>query len=219
MKTYIELAMLFNDIDDWDTIGTDTQYRVLQYPDEIVLIFAPSNSKADWRINFAFPKKPYKRMTTPFFVHGGFLREWKLIHDFFLAKASEWNKPISIAGWSYGGAMATLCYEDIWYNHPFRRGLLRLVTFGSPRVIGAYNFKNISHRWIGAKLFVNGSDIVTTVPPFIFGFRHVAKTKHIGEGRTLFGYFNPKKYHHIDGYIESLGDVTCRTDTMTAQRV
>jgi len=57
MKTHLELAKLFKEIDQWDTIGTDTQYRILEYPDEVVIIFCPSNSKADWKINFSFPKK------------------------------------------------------------------------------------------------------------------------------------------------------------------
>jgi hypothetical protein len=60
MKTHLELAQLFNTIPNWDTIGTDTQYKVLEYPDEVVIIFYPSNSKADWKINFSFPKKPYR---------------------------------------------------------------------------------------------------------------------------------------------------------------
>ena len=211
MNTHLELAMLFNEIEDWDTIGTDTQYKILEYPDEVVIIFCPSNSKADWKINFSFPKKPYKRMPTPFYVHGGFLGEWKKINDYFLKVSKRYNKPLTITGWSYGGAMATLCYEDIWFNNPFKRGQMRLITFGSPRVIGACNFKRIAHRWAGAKLYVNGSDIVTAVPPFLFGFKHIAEPKHIGDKKTLFGYFKPKKYHHIDGYIDSLGDVTCRT--------
>ena len=106
--------------------------------------------------------------------------------------------------------MATLCYEGPLVQLSQKRYILRLVTFGSPRVIGAYNFKRVWVRWHGATLYVNGSDIVTEVPPVIFGFRHVAKTKHIGDKKTLFGYFKPKKYHHIDGYIERLGDVTCK---------
>ncbi|ADY13698.1 lipase family protein [Sphaerochaeta globosa] len=211
MKTHLELAQLFKTIDCWSTIGTDTQYRVLEYSDEVVIIFCPSNSKADWKINFSFPKKPYKRMKTPFYVHGGFLKEWKKINDHFLKEAAAYNKPITVCGWSYGGAMATLCYEDIWFKYPQKRYIIRLVTFGSPRVIGAYNFKKIWVRWHGANLYVNGSDIVTEVPPVLFGFRHVAKTKHIGGKKFLIGYFKPKKYHHIDGYIESLGDVTCKT--------
>jgi hypothetical protein len=145
MRTHLELAQLFNTISNWDTIGTDTQYKILDFPDEVVIIFCPSNSKADWRINFSFPKKPYKRMATPFYVHGGFLKEWKGIHDHFLKFARTCNKPITITGWSYGGAMATLCYEDIWFNQVFKRCKMKLITFGSPRVIGAYNFKGISN--------------------------------------------------------------------------
>lgn len=204
MKTHLELAQLFKELDQWDTIGTDTQYKIIHYPDEVVIVFAPSNSQSDWKINFSFPKKPYKRMPVPFYVHGGFLKEWKKINDYFLKRAARINNPITVVGWSYGGAMATLCYEDIWFNHPFKRGDMRLVTFGSPRVVGAVNFNKIRHRWLGARLYVNGPDLVTIVPPVFFGFRHAARLRRIGARRTLLGYFKPKKYHHIDGYIDSL---------------
>ncbi|MCB5288270.1 MAG: lipase family protein [Candidatus Cloacimonetes bacterium] len=206
MRTHLELAKLFKEIDQWDTIGTDTQYRILEYPDEVVIIFCPSNSKADWKINFAFPKKPYKQMPTPFYVHGGFLEEWKKINDFFLKAAAEFDKPITLTGWSYGGAMATLCYEDFWFNFFHARTKMRLITFGAPRVIGAKNFKSIANRFEGAVLYANGSDVVTCVPPAVLGFRHVRKLTRIGDKLGLVGLCNPKKYHHIDGYIKSLGE-------------
>lgn len=204
MNTHLELAQLFEQITKWDTIGTDTQYRIIHYPDEVVIVFAPSNSNSDWKINFNFPKKPYKRMPTPFYVHGGFLYEWKKINDYFLEAVKNLKKPITVMGWSYGGAMATLCYEDIWFNCPFKQETLRLVTFGSPRVIGFKNFDNIKHRFKNATLYANGSDIVTCVPPVIFGFRHVRKLTRIGNKFNIIGLFRPKKYHHINGYIDSL---------------
>ncbi|WP_319758424.1 hypothetical protein [uncultured Sphaerochaeta sp.] len=207
MKTHLELAQLFKQITKWDTIGTDTQYRIIHYPDEVVIVFAPSNSQSDWKINFSFPKKPYKRMPTPFYVHGGFLDEWKKINDDFLKAAANIDKPITVMGWSYGGAMATLCYEDIWFNYFRARNTLRLVTFGSPRVIGAKNFKSIEHRFDRTTLYANGSDIVTCVPPVIFGFRHVRNLTRIGNKLNVIGLFKPKKYHHIDGYITSLREV------------
>ena len=74
-KTDTDLAKLFLTIDDWSTIGTDTQYRIIEEANETIIIFSQSNSKADWKINFSFPKKPYKRMPVPFYVHGGFLKE------------------------------------------------------------------------------------------------------------------------------------------------
>jgi hypothetical protein len=204
MKTEIELARLFNTLTDWDTIGTDTQYRILEKEDEVIIIFYPSNSKADWKINFNFPKRPYKRMPVPFYVHGGFLKEWKKINDYFLKRAGGINKPITVVGWSYGGALATLCYEDIWFNNPFKRGSMRLVTFGSPRVVGALHFKKVAHRWLGARILSNGSDLVTSLPPRLLGFKHIATPKQIGDKRTLFGFFKTNKYHQIDSYIESM---------------
>lgn len=43
MRTHLELAQLFNTISNWDTIGTDTQYKILDYPDEVIIIFCPSS--------------------------------------------------------------------------------------------------------------------------------------------------------------------------------
>lgn len=204
MRIEKELAQLFHSLDYWDTIGTDTQYRILEEHDEVIIIFKESNSKADWKINLSFPKRPYKRMPTPFYVHGGFLKEWKKINDYFLKRVERINKPITIVGWSYGGALATLCYEDIWFNNPFQRGSMRLITFGSPRVVGALNFRKVAHRWIGARLYSNGSDLVTSLPPAFFGFRHVTRLRYIGDKKTLLGIFKSGKYHDIAGYIKSL---------------
>lgn len=213
MKTHIELAKLFQSIDDWQTIGTDTQFKIIDEEDETIIVFSPSNSKADWKINFAYPKKPYKRMKVPFYAHGGFLDEWKTINDYFLLfvhkRMTEENayKPITIVGWSYGGAIATLCHEDFWYNFPYKRNHLRLVTFGSPRVIGSKYFKEVAERWEYAVLYANGSDIVTTLPPAWLGFKHVNEPFHIGKKKAFLGYLHPKKFHHIDAYVSSLEEI------------
>lgn len=204
MKNDIELANLFASLTYWDTIGTDTQYRVLEEHNEVIIIFKESNSKADWKINLSFPKRPYKRMPTPFYVHGGFLKEWKKINDYFLRRVERINKPITIVGWSYGGALAALCYEDIWFNNPFKRGSLRLITFGSPRVVGVLNFRKVAHRWIGARLYSNSSDLVASLPPALFGFRHVMRLRKIGNKKTLLGFFKTSKYHQISDYIKNM---------------
>ena len=39
------------------------------------------------------------------------------------------------------------------------------LSLGSPRVIGALHFKSVAQRWLGAKLYSNGSDLVTRLPP------------------------------------------------------
>lgn len=209
MKTDIDYARLFTTITDWETVGSDTQYKIIEEPDETIIVFAESNSAIDWRTNFKFPKKPYKQMDTTFYVHGGFLKEWKLINDLFIDYIeSKLNmgfiKKITIVGWSYGGAMATLCMEDLWYNFPALRDSTILMTFGSPRVIGAYHYNKVIERWNGTIRYVNGSDIVTCVPFPFMGFRHIKEETHIGKKKNLFRFLFPKKNHEISCYIASL---------------
>jgi triacylglycerol lipase len=75
--------------------------------------------------------------------------------------------------------MASRCWADIDLNDP-----VELYTYGSPRV-GWPGFVNTlgvkHHRW------VNNNDIVTTVPPFLLGY------KHDGERHYLNAFGNVRK--------------------------
>ena len=150
MKTHIELAELFRKSDGWVTVGTDTQYQFIETEDETILVFSESNTLFDWVTNINFPKQPYKQMDVEFYVHRGYLREWKRIQDVFVdyfitkLRTGDAIKPITITGWSYGGAMAVLTMESLWYTFPLFRDSLRLVTFGCPRVIGFKKFQRYS---------------------------------------------------------------------------
>lgn len=209
-RSDIELARLFETISQWETIGTDTQYKIIEEAQETILIFCPSNSKKDWRINLSFPKIPYRKMEIPFLVHGGFLKEWVLIRDHFLEyfenklEAGEGLKPITVTGWSYGGAMATLAVEGLLHDLPILQGMIRLVTFGSPRVVGFLNFSKVRGRWADSTLYRNDSDLVTFVPLVLLGFRHVKKKTRIGRRFSLWDLPRVKRSHNITGYIESL---------------
>ena len=192
---HLQLAKLFKTT-SWKTIGTDTQYAILEEANETIIIFAESNSQADWLTNFNFPKKPYKQMDITFMVHRGYLKEWKLFRDFFTDYLTGHAlKPITIVGWSYGGAMATLAMEQIWFDFPFMRDSLKLVTFGSPRVIGFWNFGKVRERWENSTRYKNGFDLVTHVPFVWMGFRHVVKA-------TRIGFWTMK--HDISAYIKNL---------------
>jgi len=210
MKSDLELATLFNSIESWKTVGTDTQYKILEESDETIIVFAESNSMKDWKINFRFPKTPYKKMNDVYRVHGGFLKEWKIIKNLFSKYIEdkflydEDVKPITIVGWSYGGALATLCLEQLWFDFPMIRETTKMVTFGAPRVIGFFNFNNVKERWNNSTMYRNNSDLITFIPFIIMGFRHVRKTTHIGDRFNLFKIFKVKKYHEISSYTESL---------------
>lgn len=209
MKTDKEYAELLLS-GDWATAGTDTQYKIIEEDDETIIVFAESNSKMDWKINFNFPKKAYKKEKQSMFVHRGFLKEWKQIKERFINYVEgsfyiDRVKNITIVGWSYGGAIATLCMEEMMYSFPVLKNSIRLVTFGSPRLIGFYNFNKNKHIWGNTTRYVNSSDIVTCIPFVIMGFRHVKKEVHIGKRKCLFGYLKVRKNHHIDSYIKNCG--------------
>lgn len=188
------------------TVGDDTQYRIIETRKEFIIGFYGSNSKNDWINNFNFFKRPYKDMPIPFHVHRGFLRAWKLIDDHFIELVKNVNKPITIVGHSYGGAIATLCMEDLWFNYPKKRDTLKLVTFGSPRVIGWYNYHKIKERWNNSSLYENRLDLVTHVPFAFMGFRHVKKITKIGRDKPFLQKLQIIKNHMIPGYSRALRD-------------
>ena len=205
MRTVLECAEYFNRNLDWTTGGDDTQYYIEKIGDEVIIVFSGSNSKVDWRNNFSFWKKPYKDMEIPFYCHGGFLKCWKLIRDEIEKKVLELNpRYITVTGHSYGGAIATFCIEDMWFLFPELRSKMQCVTFGSPRVLGLWNYKKIKDRWESQRLFTNGSDIVTCVPFNCMFFRHVKEQIHVGKIRNIFDFFRADKFHAISGYINSL---------------
>jgi predicted lipase len=159
----------------WSTAGDDTQYRIVDVGDCVVVVFRGSDSRRDWMHNLDFPKRPYRDMPVPFHVHRGFLRAWKQVNDLITGMLEHVEKPIIVTGHSHGGALAILCMEDLWYRYPDKRGKLRLVTFGAPRVVGWYNWRKVSERWDGSVLYCNRVDVVTNLPFFLMGFLHVRR--------------------------------------------
>lgn len=200
MKTHSELARLFTQPQQWQTIGNDTQYLIRETDDEYIIAFYGSNSDADWKNNFNFFKKPYKNMEIPFHIHRGYLKTWKLINDYFINLVKDIKKPITIVGHSYGGAIATLCMEDIWFNYPEKRADLKLVTFGAPRVIGWYNYNKIKERWVNSTMYSNTFDLVSHVPFFFMGFRHVKKRTVVGKQKSLRQKVDFVSNHTVEQY-------------------
>lgn len=190
----------------WITAGDDTQYYLEDYSGlgDYVIVFLGSDSAADWKNNFRFWKVPYKEMKTKFYIHAGFLKCWKLIEDEVIGKLRECNfNSITVTGHSYGGALATLCKEAIWFHFPEKRNVTRLITFGSPRVIGTYNWKKIKERWDNSLLLANGSDMVTKIPFASMFYKHVSAITHIGDLPKLHKYFD-FSYHEVYKYRDTL---------------
>lgn len=167
--------------------------------DTLKLYFEWSDGKEDWLSNFDFPAKPYKRMKHIWFCHRGFLKVWKAIEPYVSADIMNPEiKRIEIVGYSHGAAIALLCYEYCIFNRPdvFIEG----AGFGCPRVFWGMVPKKVKERFKNFKVVRNGNDIVTHVPPVLFGFRHISEVVKIGKGESR-GLI---KDHYDSEYLEHL---------------
>lgn len=115
---------------------------------------------------------------------------WKMVQDIVIDKVMEkdeegnykWTR-IVVVGYSHGGALAALCHECVWYNREDLREGDALMGYGfeAPRVYAGWRMpKALKERWKNFTVYRNKNDIVTHLPPVLFGFRHVGKMKVIG---------------------------------------
>lgn len=159
-------------------VENDGDYAIQRSGNTLYLLFQCTDSKIDWKNNFDFPAKPYKDMGITWRCHRGFLRVWKSIEP-YIEKAVE-DKTVNkifVVGYSHGAAIATLAHEYVWFHRPdLREDGLEGFGFGCPRCyFGWYMKKELKERWEHFHPIRNQNDIVTHVPPVLFGFRHVNK--------------------------------------------
>lgn len=191
--TYLEA---FNEVNrgPWQTVGDDFQFRYVEgYIDRLFL--QPSKSTRDWINNFDFPAEAYKDMPAPWMVHRGFKHVWQSAEDTVMPMILG-SKRLEIIGYSHGGPAALFAHESYVY-HTGR--FPRTVTFGSPRLVWGKIPKEVENRFVGVlNIQVNG-DIVTHVPPKLFGFRHVGHVIPVGPKRSipLPHYHAPASYRDV----------------------
>ena len=142
-----------------------------------------SHGRRDWLNNLDFPAKPYKRMgQVTWFAHRGFVRVWKSIEPYLEELVSDKTLTgITIVGYSHGAALAVLCHEYVWYHRPDLRHKIQGYGFGCPRVFWGFKTPQLARRWKGFTVLRNIDDVVTHMPPAIWGFSHVGKMIRIGE--------------------------------------
>lgn len=189
-------------------VENDGDYALEREGDILYVLFECSNGKVDWKNNFDFPAKPYKDMGIKWYCHRGFLRVWKSIEPHIASTIMDPTiKKIIIVGYSHGAAIASLCHEYVWFNRPdLRESGLEGFGFGCPKVYWGFMKKSLKERWEHFHPIKNCSDIVTTVPPVIFGFTHVNKVYKL-KNKTLknrHGNIKSVDSHYPDNYQYSL---------------
>lgn len=161
------------------------------------IYFEWSNGATDWKNNLDFPAKPYRDMEDKWYAHRGFLKVWKVIEPHL--KEAIMNpdvRYIHIYGYSHGAAIALLCHEYCKFNRPDIK--VYGYGFGAPRVIWGFPNKRVRERFRGFTVIRNKRDIVTHLPPAIFGFKHY-RVKTIGSGK-----YNCIDAHRPESYIAEL---------------
>lgn len=190
---------------EYETIGLDVNYLFEEKDDILYIHFEGSNSVTDWVRNFLFAKEPYKEMKISFKVHRGFLHAWKEVEDIILKKINETKKlefkiknktlfmkvykynKICVVGYSHGGGLAILCHEFINYHRPDLKKNLISICYESPRVIARLP-KDLEKRWSNCYIIRNAKDIVTHMPPKLFGYKHVGYLVQIGNKKKIEKY-------------------------------
>lgn len=180
----------------WSTAGDNTQYRVEVIDDTVYLLFQGSSQDQDWKYNFDFPATAYKDQPVPWKAHRGFVNAWQVAQDQIMMDVAKvkGRRKLIIAGYSHGGALAILAHEDLFYHNADPE----TYTFGAPRVLWLPK-KKIRERFENLTNIVNRGDIVTHVPPYLIGYRHVGKIHRIGQHRMV-----SHRPHYQDQYKESL---------------
>ena len=189
---------------EYTHIEEDASFAYERDGDHLYIYFEWSNGLTDWKNNFDFPAKPYRDMKNKWYAHRGFLRVWKTIEPHLQGAICDPSvKHITIGGYSHGAAIALLCHEYCKFN---RRDIpIYGYGYGCPRVVWGFLRKAVKERFDGFTVVRNGCDLITHVPPAIFGYRHAGEILKIGRGK---GY-KPIEAHYADKYIAELsGGVT-----------
>ncbi len=109
-------------------------------------------------------------------VHGGFARALDALWERLRPNLIAGDRRLLFTGHSLGGALATLAASRM---HP-----AALFTFGCPRV-GDHRFDAYMRSVVHAR-FVGCRDVVTRLPPPLFGFTHTGSHHYIThDGRVL----------------------------------
>ena len=209
----MKLSELFKICDDWhgyQTVGHDVNYKFLEEGDRLLIFYQGSSSLWDWIRNFMYHPQPYRDMSIPFKVHGGFLAAWKEVEDIILEKIKDpkW-KDITVVGYSHGGALCQFTVEAIWYHRPdLREGGMRGYAFESPRIFAQWKMpKELEERWENLFVTFDGTDIVPHCPPLFLKYRDLgSKIKIKGDTSLVKEWYIPKcvKYHYPQVVYDAL---------------
>lgn len=195
---------------------TDTQAFVAGDDKKIIISFRGTEGKiSDWATDAKLLKKTWIEANPLGEVHSGFYGAlssiWNdIVKEVNLLRTN--NQSIWITGHSLGGAIAVLAAATFEMQTP-RIGISGVYTFGQPR-IGNHEFSRNYNKTLKKRTFrfVNNNDVVTRVPPQIFGYSHVGKLKYFDSDGKMHNDGSlswwAKFWDRLEGRYDDLFDLT-----------
>ncbi len=188
---------------DYYTVENAASFALEQEGERLYVFFEKSDGAEDWQNNLDFGAVEHARAREGerWYCHGGFLRVFKSVLPYIKGALLDLNfREIIIVGYSHGAALALLCHEYIWHERPDIRGCVFGYGFGCPRVIRGHVSEE-HERWRDFYVIRNIDDIVTHLPPRVFGFRHVGNMIDVGKP----GNYSRVDAHRAENYLKELG--------------
>jgi hypothetical protein len=182
--------------------GDSAGYAIERFGTRLYLLFQWSDGLRDWQNNLDFPSRAYKTYGKSWHVHRGFLRVWKSVRCEVEAVVSQSvasfeTTEIICVGYSHGAAVAGLATEDMTFLFGDRISVCGF-GFGCPRFIWGPLPRDAKTRFSNFTVIRNIPDLVTHLPPFILGYRHIGHFVKIGKK----GGYSPISAHYPQAYIK-----------------
>ena len=200
------------ELDYFDHEETRTHGLAIREDDTLYIAFRATSSTlaaADQLLNLQVHQRAPAWLDgpSPVQVHRGFMSRYEAVREEVLSRILTTSaENIVFTGASAGGALSLLAFMDALVLLDESTPISH-VSFGKPRIFDAAGARwlreTAAERVVPATIVrvVNGNDRVPSIPPMIFGYRHVVPAHHIGPQRRW--YLISGEDHH-PGYIESL---------------
>lgn len=186
---------------EYRQVGNGASFAVRRDNTHLTVFFEKSNGLLDWRNNFRFAARPYHEMGEKWSCHRGFLSVFRAALPYLSPLVADKSvDAVTIVGYSHGAAVAFLFHEYVWFHRPDLRDSLFSYGFGCPRVLHGRLTPSLRVRWENFTVIRNIDDLVTHLPPRLFGYRHTARPFLIGEK----GRYNGVDAHRPMSYLQEL---------------
>lgn len=165
---------------DYVHLDSGADYAISREGDTLYIYFEASDGATDWKNNLDFPAM--RKDGSLLLIHRGFLRVFESVRPVVSAVASEREiDSIVISGYSHGGALAVLCYDEVLRLRPDLQGNIVGYGFGAPRVFFGIKTRRLARRFADFTVIRNTDDLVTHLPPRALGYFHVGKLLTVGD--------------------------------------